>query len=132
MNNLRDRFKELELEPEIGDFFFDMDGIDHHNPEDVILHQLVSNDDYDANDYTFQGMDVIVLKEREYKSNKDITRYSNAIEFVDKPEYRSFSKDDLFEAFKNYAFTSVGEINYPYNEKEVKESFEKWFADKYK
>jgi hypothetical protein len=129
--NLIDRFKELELEPEIGDFFFDMDGLDPHDPEDVILHQLVANDDYDAHDYIFHGIDVVILKEREYKSNKeDMADYSNALEFIDKPEYRSFSKDDLFEAFRHYAFASISD--HPYSEEELEEAFDEWFRTKYK
>jgi hypothetical protein len=41
----------------------------------------------------------------------------------------SFTKKDLFDAFSHYAFASIS--NQPYNEEELIEEFEKWFARKY-
>lgn len=47
----------------------------------------------------------------------------------DKPLMK-FNKNDLFEAFSYYAFTSTS--NQPYNKEELKEEFEKWFNGKFK
>lgn len=44
-------------------------------------------------------------------------------------ENNSFTKNDLFEAFSRYAFTSIN--NQPYNEEELLQEFEKWFKRKY-
>lgn len=41
----------------------------------------------------------------------------------------SFSIQDLFDAFKYYAFTSIS--NQPYNKAELKEHFDKWFKSRF-
>ena len=41
----------------------------------------------------------------------------------------SFSIQDLFDAFRHYAFTSIS--NQPYNEAELKEHFDEWFKSRF-
>jgi hypothetical protein len=64
------------------------------------------------------------------KDLKHIKRFNESEENLNISDVSaSFTKKDLFDAFSHYAFASIS--NQPYNEEELIEEFEKWFARKY-